>query len=62
MPLRCKVFARLNDCANCDEVDVSFKHKKRKVSIVIKYPIGKSIFAKFELFPVAVANAATLEV
>ena len=34
MPLRCKVFARLNNCANCDEADVSFvqTHKKRKVS------------------------------
>ena len=35
MPLRCKVFARLNNCANCDEADVSFfqtHKKKRKVS------------------------------
>ena len=36
MPLRCKFFARLNNCANCDEADVSFvqTQKKRKVSIL----------------------------
>ena len=36
MPLRCKVFARLNNCANGDEADVSFvqTQKKRKVTIV----------------------------
>ena len=37
MPLRCKVFARLNNCANCDKADVSFvqTQKKRKVSIML---------------------------
>ena len=30
MPLRCKVFARLNNCANGDEADVSFVQKKAK--------------------------------
>ena len=32
MPLRCKVFARLNNCTNCDEADVTFvqTHKNAK--------------------------------
>ena len=30
MPLRCKVFARLNNCANCDEADVPFVQTKKK--------------------------------
>ena len=35
MPLCCKVFARLNNCTNGDEADVSFiQTQKRKVSIV----------------------------
>ena len=30
MPLRCKVFARLNNCANCNEADVSFVQTQKK--------------------------------
>ena len=40
MPLRCKVFARLNNFVNCDEADVSFvqTQKKRNVSIIAVQP------------------------
>ena len=33
MPLRCKVFARLNNCANCDEADVSFVQTQKTQSL-----------------------------
>ena len=33
MPLRCNVFARLNNCANCDEADVSFVQTQKTQSL-----------------------------
>ena len=35
MPLRCKVFARLNNCANCDEADVSFVRTQKNAKSLI---------------------------
>ena len=33
VPLRCKVFARLNDCSNWDEVDVTFVQTQKLQSL-----------------------------
>ena len=33
MPLRCKVFARLNDCSNWGEVDVTFVQTRKSQSL-----------------------------
>ena len=35
MPLRCKIFARLNNCANCDEADVSFVQTQKNAKSLI---------------------------
>ena len=35
MPLRCKVFARINNCANCDEADVSFVQTQKNAKSLL---------------------------
>ena len=46
MPLRCKVFARLNDCWNWDEVDLTFVQTQKSQSL---YWVKKSSAAKNEI-------------
>ena len=44
MPLRCKVFARLNNCTNCDEADVSFVQTQKNTKSLLSKRIQEFIF------------------
>ena len=43
VPLRCKVFARLNNCANGDEADVSFVQTQKTQSLYYRVRLTSEV-------------------
>ena len=61
MPLRCKVFAILNDCSNWDEVDVTFVQTQKSQSLIWPLTLSHTFTCMNICYPTVSASLCLVE-